>query len=431
MRHHFASGLLVSALLAVCGLAAGCSSGGSASATASAEPAPAPAPMNAIFDDAGALAAPRYSTQLAMFGGSPEFGPAGNPEAAVGENARQVSFALEGGDFDPALSADGEMIYFASTAHAENADIYVKSVDGRSVTQLTTDPASDVMPAVSPDGTRVAFASNRNGTWDLYVMNSTGGQPVEITSDASQELSPTWSPDGRYIAYCRLGETSGRWEIWVSEVNRNAVKRFLTYGLFPDWHPTQNKIVFQRARDRGERLFSIWSLELVRGEATTLTELASSPIAALVNPTWSPDGSRIAFAAVMNPENAPPDLASAVQSDVWVMDDKGGSRTNVTGGRYANLMPAWGPDNTLYYVSDRTGVETIWSSDTTTSAVASAPVGGRTMTAQAKPAKPEPAEAQPVMATSARIPVVEVVPSDAHDHAEAAPEMANVPTPER
>lgn len=414
------------------GLAAGCST----STPTYVEASPAPVEhhnVNAIFDDPAALSAPAYSTGLALFGDvNNGIRSTGSAHATPGENYRQVSFALEGSDFDPSLSPDGKFMYFASTAHAQSADIYVKSVDGRTVTQLTADPASDVMPAVSPDGSRVAFASNRGGSWDLFVISSTGGQAVEITADSSQELNPTWSPDGRYLAYARMGETSGRWEIWVTEVNRNAVKRFLTYGLFPDWHPTQNKIVFQRARDRGERLFSIWTLDMVKGEATALTELASSPIAALINPKWSSDGDRIAFAAVMNPENAR-DNSTPVVSDIWVMDSRGGGRTNLTGGRYANLMPAWGPDNAVFFVSDRGGIQNVWSADTTQAALAASPVNGRTSTAAAQPQT----EAQPAMQSSTqpipahaqnsvRVIGPQVIAPDA-EHTDPAPEMANVP----
>jgi TolB protein len=423
------------ALLAiVAGLAAGCAS--SRPVYVEASPAPVESHnVNAIFDDAAALSAPAYTASLALFGDvNPGATPGGDGPAAPGENYRQISFALEGADFDPSLSPDGKYMYFSSTAHAPSADIYVKSVDGRSVTQLTADPASDVMPAVSPDGSRIAFASNRGGSWDLFVINSTGGQAVEVTSDSSQELNPTWSPDGRYLAYARMGETSGRWEIWVTEVNRNAVKRFLTYGLFPDWHPTQNKIVFQRARDRGERLFSIWTLDMVKGEATALTELASSPLAALINPKWSSDGERIAFAAVMNPENAR-DNTSPVVADIWVMDSKGGGRTNLTGGRYANLMPAWGPDNAVFFVSDRGGIQNVWSADTTQAALAASPVNGKSATAAAQPQPAEQPTLQPAMqpmpahAQGAPVKVngPQVIAPTESEHEEPAPEIANVP----
>lgn len=275
-------------------------------------------------------------------------------------NVRQISFSPEGADFDPVISRDGNNIYFTSTQHAPTADIYVKSVKGSAVTQLTNDPAHDVMPAVSPDGTKIAFASNRNGTWDIYVMNADGGQAVQITSDAGQELHPSWSPDGRRLCYCRLSTNSDRWEVWMTEVENPVVSRFLTYGLFPEWHPVENRIVFQKSRDRGDRFFSLWTVDIENAEAVRPTEVATSPVAAVINPTWSPDGAYIAFATVFNP----PSNVSGQRpeyADIWIMASDGSMRTNLTGGWYVNLMPTWGADNSIYFISDRNGHDNIWA----------------------------------------------------------------------
>lgn len=286
-------------------------------------------------------------------------GPPGVSEDPA-ENLRRVSFAMEGADYDPALSPDGTRLYFASTAHRLRPDIYVKAVDGRALTQLTNHPASDAMPAISPDGRRLAFASDRAGSWDIYIMNASGGQPVQITADSSADLHPTWSPDGRHIAYCKLGDVSREWEIWVTAVDRPGVHQFLTRGMFPDWHPTEGRIAFQRARERSGRLFSIWTLAYRDGEATELTEVASHPSFALVNPKWARDGECLAFTA------APPDAAWAPDfrpraGDVWILHVSSGATASLTGGRHLNFMPAWGPANTVYFVSDRGGNRNIWA----------------------------------------------------------------------
>ncbi|MFU8829610.1 MAG: TolB family protein [Phycisphaerales bacterium] len=275
------------------------------------------------------------------------------------ENIRQISFSAEGIDFDPTISPDGRTIYFSSTRHRPTASIYSKSIDGTAVTQLTSDPAHDIMPAVSPDGSRIAFASNRNGSWDIYVMNVEGGQAVQITSDTAHDLHPTWSPDGRSISFCRLGETSDRWEIWITDVRMPSRLKFLTYGLFPEWQPGGNKIMFQRARDRGGRLFSLWTIDYINGEATMPTEIASSSVAAIINPSWSWDGEFVAFSTVFNPpvdDTQKPDFA-----DIWIQRLDGSSRTNLTGGWFVNVMPTWGPDNRIYFISDRSGNDNIWS----------------------------------------------------------------------
>lgn len=279
------------------------------------------------------------------------------------ENLRQITFAQIGSDFHPDISRDGKWIVFASTQHSQTSDLYIKPVGSKAVTRLTNDPGQDVMPAFSPDGRRVAFASNRNGSWDLYVMSTGGGQPIQLTADSGHELHPTWSPDGRHLAFCRLNPASNKWELWVVDSMNPGVARFIGHGLFPRWSPTGDTIAFQRSRDRGDRFFAIWTIDFVEGEAINPTEIASSPVAAFINPTWSPDGRRLAFAAVPNPHGgmgSSPD-ARPHASDIWMVELDGSGRSRLTGGNFVNLMPVWAPDWRLYFVSDRGGNDNIWS----------------------------------------------------------------------
>lgn len=302
----------------------------------------------------------------------------------VMESLAQVTFAKQGADFDPSISRDGKYIVFASTQHRTTADIYIKSVNGRTVTQLTADPAQDVMPALSPDGSRVAFASNRAGSWDIYVMSVTGGQAVQVTNDPAQELHPSWSPDGSKIVYSRLGQVSGRWEMWVTDIDQPMAAEFIGYGLFPSWCPVpgtgdngRDKIVFQRSRERGDRAFSVWTVDYKQGDASSPTEIASDPAAACINPAWSPDGQWIVYASVPYSTKTP-SVAGAprpAMADLWMCAVDGSGRVNLTTGRSVNLMPSWGADSRIYFVSDRGGIENIWSIGTEKALLAA--TGGR------------------------------------------------------
>ena len=299
-----------------------------------------------------------------LFGEIPAAGAQTAPEASrhdATHNLVRVSYADEGADFDPALSRDGKQVVFASTRHRPTADIYVQTVGGTSVTQLTNDPAHDVMPALSPDGSRVAFASNRDGNWNLYIMNAAGGQAVQLTSDTSHELHPSWSPDGERIVYCRLNEQSDRWEIWTVDADKPGAQTFVTFGLFPEWHPSEDAIVFQRSRERGDRFFGVWTIELIDGQGVFPTEVVSSASHAVINPSWSVDGAFIACATVQNPQQNLASDARPQAADVWIVRRDGAARTNLTGGFYVNLMPTWGPDQQLMFVSDRGGIDNIWS----------------------------------------------------------------------
>lgn len=279
-------------------------------------------------------------------------------------NLRQVSYADEGSCFDPDVDRSGQWLAFASTRHRATSDIYLKSTTGRTITQITADPADDLMPAFDPAGDRLAFASNRAGDWNIYITTIDGSPAIQLTNSPDDELHPTWSPDGRQLAYCRLGARSARWEIWCVDVDNPAVHRFLEYGLFPQWSPdvTRNKILFQRSRQRGSRFHAIWTIDVINGESMYPTEIVSAANAAVINPTWSPDARRIAFVTVVDPDLS--DAFNPGEADLWVVDLDGTRRTMLTSGQFANFQPVWSPDGSVFFVSDRSGVENIWAIST-------------------------------------------------------------------
>ncbi len=295
------------------------------------------------------------------------------------ESLSQVTFASEGAAFDPAVSHDGKFVVFAGTQHRPTPDLYLKHVDGNTVTQLTADPAQDVMPSISPDGQRIAFASDRAGSWDLFVMSVAGGRCVQLTNQPTSELNPTWSPNGEKIAFGRLGEVSGRWEIWVLDIDNPTAAEFVGFGQNPRWCPVAStgenktdKIAFQRGRERGDRAFSLWTIDYAPGKVSSPTEIVSASGGAAINPAWSNDGQYLIYSLV--PPNAADTGEGLTRADLWMTSLNGGNRVNLTGGRFSNLMPTWSGDGRVYFASDRGGARNVWSIGT---ARALAAVGGR------------------------------------------------------
>ncbi len=316
------------------------------------------------------LAAAR-DRQISMFGDLPNSPDAGYVMRTA-MSLRQHTFTEEGADFDVAVDSTGERLVFASTRHHLRPDLYLKSVRGMAVAQLTSDPASDIQPTFSPDDTRVAFASNRGGNWDIWVVKVTGGPPVQVTHGQADELHPSWSPDGTQLVFCSRQSRDRQWELWIADARGGAMRKLIGYGLFPEWSPRGDTIVYQRARERGSRRFSIWMLTLVGGEPGYPTELTASQAHATMLPTWSDDGRRVSYVSTELPPRAAesgmsgpivgqPETVESSRLDIWVIGVNGNGKTRLTDGQTMNHGPTFSPNGRIFYTGNRSGHENIWS----------------------------------------------------------------------
>src|ERR1044071_679511 len=107
-------------------------------------------------------------------------------------------------DDGPTWSPDGSRIAFWSNRDGK-ADIYLMNTDGSNVKRLTDNLSDDFGPKWSPDGSQIAFASNRDHAnfynFDIYVMNADGSNVRKIVDDPEYDAEPRWSPDGKKILF--------------------------------------------------------------------------------------------------------------------------------------------------------------------------------------------------------------------------------------
>ena len=88
-------------------------------------------------------------------------------------------------DESPALSPDGSKVAYVSYRDSDaDAEVYVLTVSDRSLVQITSNTDSDMDPAWSSDGTRIAFASDRDGDWDVFLADADGSNPTNLTDSS-------------------------------------------------------------------------------------------------------------------------------------------------------------------------------------------------------------------------------------------------------
>ena len=221
----------------------------------------------------------------------------------------------------PAISPDGSAIAFTY-----KGDIYTVPANGGKATQLTTHPAHDTQPVWSPDGTKIAFASNRNGNFDVFVMDKDGGTPKQLTTHSANEYPQTFS-DATHILY-------------LASIQQDAKDSQFPSGIF-----TQ-----------------IYQVSTEGGRPELYSSLAMQSLA------LNKQGDKLLYQDVKGYEDPwRKHHQSSITRDIWLCS-LGKDRTykKITSFRGEDRNPIWAPDgNSFYYLSEEKGSFNIFKNDLT------------------------------------------------------------------
>lgn len=268
--------------------------------------------------------------------------PAAQPGASAQYRYSPTALSAAGVRAHSAAAPVNGHIFFESDAdHEWDVDSIAPDGSNQRITTLFPGGVADRQGAVSPDGTRVAFQSDRDGSSDLYIMNADGSNVVQLTHDTTTDIEPTWSPDGTKIAWA--SKFDGDYDITVINVDgtgrQNLTPHLGNDDLAPTWAPDSKRVAFQSWNG------TTWDVDYATlGEPEIRNAVVSKQYHEEL-PDWSPDGTKIAYIT---------GISGAIQ--VWVYDIATGTGTQLTTADGQSVWPRWSPDGKqIAFSSNRDG----------------------------------------------------------------------------
>jgi Tol biopolymer transport system component/DNA-binding winged helix-turn-helix (wHTH) protein len=203
-----------------------------------------------------------------------------------------------GDELFPSFSPSGDFLVYSASTSGQR-DIYLRRASGHNAVNLTPDsPLDDWQPAFSPAGDRIAFRSERGGG-GIFIMGATGESVRRVTDHG---FNPSWSPDGGEIVFSTESTTlstitNGLGKLGIVRVDTGEVRVLDIEGSAyqPRWSPHGHRIAFW-SNTRSARWRDVWTVSPETGDVRPITHDEATDW----NPIWSPDGRMIYFTSARN-----------------------------------------------------------------------------------------------------------------------------------
>lgn len=227
----------------------------------------------------------------------------------------------------PQWSPDRRFLVFTSYQSRTRQNIELVDLSTGKRSSLVSLSGLNITPMLSPDGTKLAFATSQDGNSEIYTMDMQTKALQRLTVHSAGDLSPSWAPAGKELAF--TSDRGGGPQVYLMSADGSNVRRLTfdgDYNAAPAWSPRGNWIAYVcRSEQRQYKICLISPDGQKRMQITSGQSIDDSP-------SWSPDGRHLVFSSTLGGK-----------THIYMINSDGKEMEPLTSSGVHNSMPAWSP----------------------------------------------------------------------------------------